>query len=145
MAASTHARGRASTAYQAMGPTSTGNLVCVTARYSLTAALSANDVIQMIKVPAGATIVDGFLKMSGALGFAYSVGDGSSAARFAAATTVSASTTGTTVSFLKSVLPYTYSSADTIDVKATVIAASTASNFALTVYYLVDGQNDEAQ
>lgn len=142
MAASTHARGRATAAFQAMEHTGSGNMVCVTARYSLTANLSANDVIQMIKIPAGATIVDGYLKMTGALGFAYEVGDGDSSTRFTAATTVSASTTGTVVSFLRSVLPFTYTSADTIDVKATVIAASTASNFALTVFYLVDGQTD---
>lgn len=145
MAASTHARGRASTAFQAMGPTNGGNVICVTARYSLTANLSANDVIQMIKIPAGATIVDGYLKMAGALGFAYIVGDGGNTSRFVAATTVSASTTGTTVSFLRSVMPYTYASDDTIDVKATVIAASTVQSISLTVFYLVDGQDDAVQ
>ena len=140
--ADTHARGRASAAFEAMGPTQGGNLVCVTAKYSLTAAPSANDVFQMLKIPAGATIIDGYIVASGALGFAYQVGDGDSNARFVATYTVSASTTGTTKSFIRTVLPHTYTSADTIDVKAIVIAASTASAFSLTVWYLADGQDN---
>jgi hypothetical protein len=142
MAASTHARGRATAAFQAMGPTNGGNTITQIAHYSLTANASANDVFPMIKIPAGATITDGYLKMVGIAGFAYTVGDGGDAARFVAATTVSASTTGTTVSFLKSVIPYTYDSADTIDVKMTVVAASVAQAFTLVVSYVVDGQND---
>jgi len=88
-------------------------------------------------------IVEGWLNAVGAAGFAYEVGDADSTARFIAAHTVSASTAvGTSKSFSRIAIPYTYTSADTIDIKATVIAASTVQSFSLTVGYLVDGQDD---
>lgn len=145
MAASTHAVGKATASFQPTSETFGGNTVCVTAEYSLAANASANDVYQMIKIPSGATIIDGHVKMTGDLGFAISVGDGGDAARFVAAYTCSATvTTGTTKPFLQTVLPYTYSLTananpqyDTIDVKATVIAATVAMKFTLTVWYIL--------
>ncbi len=147
MAASTHARGKATTSFEPMGPTAGGNLVCVTASHTVSAALSAGDVFQMIKVPHGAVIVDGYMKVIGAAGFVYEIGDGGDTARFLAADTVSASTaTGTVFAFLKNGLPYQYSIAptttnqwDTIDVKVTIIpGASVVQSWALTVFYMVD-------
>lgn len=143
MGASTHARGRATEAFEAMGPAQGGNVVCVTGRYSMTANPSANDVFQMVKIPAGAMIIEGWFNAVGAAAFIYTVGDGDSTARFVAATTMSASTAvGTSKSFSRIAIPYTYATADTIDIKMTAVAASTVQSFSLTVFYLVDGQDD---
>lgn len=138
MAASTHAVGRATSAYQAMGPTQGGNIVGVTAKHSLTANASANDVFQMIKVPAGATIVDGWLSADSSDAFTFQVGDGGSAGRFLTGASVSGSATSHV--FPKRLLGYNYTSEDTIDVKLTAVTATKALNFTLTVFYLVDGQ-----
>lgn len=139
MAASTHARGRATAAFQPMGHAIGGNVICQTAHYSTTAAASANDVIQMIKVPKGAVIVDGWITMDSSGAFTFSVGDGSSVARFQASASVSGAATQQI--FLKSKLGHEYTADDTIDVKLTGIAGSIAAhNISLTVYYLVDGQ-----
>ena len=138
MAASTHAVGKATTAFQAVGPTSTGNMVCVTADYSLTANASANDVFQMIKVPVGATIVDGWISMDSSDAFTYTVGDGDDVDRFIASSSVSGTATG--ASFARKLMPKTYTAEDTIDVKLTAVTATVALNFSLTVMYLVDGQ-----
>lgn len=141
MAASTHAKGRATAAYQAMGPTNGGNSIWQVATYSITAALSANDVLQMIKIPSGATIIDGYTRFIGAPAFAWTVGDGGSTNRFATVVTASASAaTGTLNAFLRKVLPYTYTSDDTIDIKVTVVTATTNAKFTLAVNYVVDGQ-----
>jgi hypothetical protein len=98
----------------------------------------------MIKIPAGATLIDMQFKHRGDIGFAVSVGDGGDAARFVAAHTASASTANTVASLVKGILPYTYSITanaalqyDTIDVKATVIAASTDHAWDLTVWYIL--------
>lgn len=141
MSASTHAVAEARTGFQALGPTNGGNAVWKISTYSVTAALSANDVLQMIKIPSGATIIDGYSRFIGAPAFAWTVGDGDNAARFSAAKTASASAaTGTTSPFSRSPLPYTYSSDDTIDIKTTVVTGTTNAKFTLAVCYVVDGQ-----
>jgi len=145
MAASLFARGKATTAFEPMGPTAGGNLVTVVASHSVTAALSADDVFQMIKVPNGAIIIDGYMKVVGDLGFAYEVGVGGDTNKFVTVNTVSATTTGTVFAFLRNLLPFKISVTanaanqfDTIDVKATVIAATVAQSWSLVVHYLVD-------
>jgi len=130
-----------------MGATNGGNTICVTAAHSLTANASANDVFQMIKIPNGAKIVDGYITISSAAdAFTYTVGDGGSTARFVASSSVSSG--DTTQAFIrKGVLPYKVSLTananpqyDTIDVKLTAVTATVAVNWDLTVWYLVDGQ-----
>lgn len=145
MGASTHAVAGARAGFQAMGPTSGGNSVWVVKTYSVSAALSANDVLQMMKIPNGATIIDGYTRFIGAPAFAWTVGDGNSTARYAAALTASASAaTGTVNPFSKSQLPYTYTADDTIDIKLTVVTATVNAQFTLAVNYVVDGQTDGA-
>ena len=145
MAASTFARGKATTAFEPMGPTAGGNTVTRIASHSVTAALSANDVFQMIKVPNGAIITDGYMVAVGDLGFAYEVGISGDSNKFVTVKTVSATTTGTVFAFLKNLLPFNISVTAnapnqyiTVDVKATVIAATVAAAWSLVVNYLVD-------
>ena len=146
MANSLHAVGRATSAFEPMGPTNGGNLVCVTAHHSLTAAASTNDVFQMIKIPNGARIIDGYLNADAtATAYIVSVGDGGDTARFVAAFSIT--TSGTAINFIKKKsLPYKYSLTsnanpqyDTIDVKLTGVVATVAGlEFDVTVWYLVD-------
>jgi hypothetical protein len=145
MAASTHAVAGAKSKFQPVGPSAGGNLICVTKHYSLTANASANDVFQMIKIPNGARVVDGYIALDSVGAFTYTVGDGGDPDRFIAASSVSGSATD--ASFSKEVLPYQYSLSanaspqyDTVDVKLTAVTATVALSFDLTVFYLVDGQ-----
>lgn len=144
MAASTHAVGRATTAYQAMGPTNGGNVVCQIVHYSLTANASANDVYQMIKVPNGAVIVNGWIAMDSTSAFTFTVGDGGSANRYVPSSSVSASQT--MQNFVRDLsgattgLGHQYTADDTVDVKFTAVTATVGLDWTLCVFYLVDGQ-----
>jgi hypothetical protein len=116
-------------------------LVAVTASYSSGAALSlsAGDVIQMVNVPKGATVV--YLAVSGGSGDALvAVGDGVTNARYIAyATMASASTVVRTITLNASNVPYVYSTDDTIDIQvSTVSVGTTTGGFNLTVIYSMD-------
>ena len=104
-------------------------LVAVTASYSVAAALSlsAGDVIQMVNVPKGASVV--WIAVSGGSGDALvAVGDGVSDSRYIAyATMASASTVVRTVSLHASNAPYVYSTDDTIDLAVSTVSVGTVT------------------
>lgn len=145
MAASTHAVGRAATAFQPLAHSGGGNLACQTVHYSLTADASAGDTFQMIKIPNGATIVDLMFEGNSSDAFTYTVGDGVDPDRFIASASISAAASRGVV--VAAALPYRYSLSanadpqhDTIDVVLTAVTATVALDFQLTVFYLMDGQ-----
>lgn len=88
--------------------------------YTPSSALVINDVIQMVKVPVGATIVDMILATqdldsNGAPAISLAVGDGGSTSRFISSSTI-ARTGGVTFLNQEGGFLYTYTSEDTIDV-----------------------------
>lgn len=116
-------------------------VVAVTATYSAGAALSlsAGDVIQMVNVPKGATVI--YAALSGGAGDALaSLGDGVSNARYLAyATMSSASSAVRTITLHASNVPYVYSADDTIDIfVSTVSVGSITGGFHLTVIFSKD-------
>lgn len=107
--------------------------------YSLTASLSAGDVIQMVKIPSGAVVTDIIttVLMTAANTTAANIGDGDSSARFLASTSMS--NNGVVRATLG--LPYSYSQDDTIDISFTVVTSATvaaAMSIAMTVTYKMD-------
>ena len=109
--------------------------------------LSAGDVIQMVKIPSGATILD--LKLFGGGGggaYTCSVGDGNSAARYLSATTFASA--GQVYSIYQNVPQivtatangaYVYTADDTIDITVvSVLTATLAGIFTLNVTYSMD-------
>jgi len=142
MAASTHAKGRATAAFQAMADTNGGNVICQIVHHSVTAALSANDVIQMIKVPIDAVVIGGWITMDSGDAFTYTVGDGASTARYVPTSSVSGSQTQkdfiADLSGAVSGAGFKYTAEDTIDVKFTAITATKNLDFTLCVFYVVD-------
>ncbi len=99
-------------------------LVAVTSVWSAGAALSAGDVIQMIKVPAGATPV--YVAVSSGSGAAtVNVGDGVSANRYL--NSYAASATAPLTPITSTFIPYTYSTDDTIDITVTLVSTGAAS------------------
>ena len=110
-----------------------GNMLCRQVSYAVDAA--QNDVIQMVKVPQGAIIVDGYLRVSGAAGLLVTadVGDGSDDDRFLAAADID----GTLFHRFNLATPFEYSAEDTIDI--TVEGADPASiTYTLVIFYLVN-------
>lgn len=110
--------------------------------YAITAALVLNDVIQMFNVPVGATILDvtlGSDDMDTSTGILLDVGDGNSVARFISASTVGQAS-GVARLGVAAGLNYTYTAADTIDIKvntaATGTAATTGNLYLNSVYTL---------
>jgi len=111
-------------------------LVAVTSTYSLGASLSVGDVIQMIKVPAGATPV--YIALTGVAGAgSVNVGDGISTARYISNYLISAASTIATINTLYT--PYTYSVDDTIDILASAVSTSAATGgFNLLAIFSMD-------
>lgn len=112
--------------------------------YTVNPALSAGDVIQMLRVPNGATITDvqfwtdlfggGNATISG-------VGDGGSAARYIGSASTSNSLAAV-ISILPTGLGYSYSAEDTIDITiGTVTSASAVGQLSLKVSYTLDNAN----
>jgi hypothetical protein len=116
-------------------------LVAVSATYSVGAglSLSAGDVIQMIKVPKGASVV--YLAVSGGSGDALvAVGDGVDEDRYIAhGTMASASTVVRTITLHASNVPYVYSTDDTIDIAVSTVSVGTITGgFHLTAIFSMD-------
>lgn len=112
------------------------------AEYSVAAAtsLSAGDVIQMINIPKGAHVVA--LWVSGGSGDALvSVGDGVDDDRYiAAGTMASASTVVRTISLYAAMVPYVYSTDDTIDLAVSTVSVGTITGgFRMRVIYSMTG------
>lgn len=105
------------------------------------AAASAGDVVQMIRVPAGAhihdvSVVNDFNAASAT--FAVNVGDGNSATRY-----IGSATEDTIVVRAETGVGYSYSVEDTIDiVVATAASASVGATVRVTVFYSMDQTTD---
>jgi hypothetical protein len=120
--------------------------ITVTGYYSVTATLVAADVIQMVKIPAGATVIGG--RLFGSSGTALvTVGDGDSAARYISSTSIVSP--GAAVAFYANIVgsagtaagvfPYTYSANDTIDITIGTVATGTVVGaFSVSVTYTMD-------
>lgn len=118
-------------------------LVARTVIYSVNASQAAGDVIQMLKVPAGATpvymLVQG-VTISGSKIF--KVGDGINTGRYMAGASISIA--AFTQNFLGNgvnYVPYTYSTDDTIDILLSVLSISASAatgGYNLSIIYSMD-------
>jgi len=120
------------------------DLTCVYSTYEATTKLIINDVIQMCKVPAGATVVEVVLSCddldtSATPAAVLAVGDGDDVDRYIKDSTIGQ--TGGTVRLgsgivIADCLGYEYTAADTIDVKITTApAAGGTGTITLAVFY----------
>jgi hypothetical protein len=124
-----------------------GVMMVAYGEYTLTSAAelgTINNVIEMVKVPAGAKIMGLLAEMvdnDGGTSFTLDIGDGGSTARFVAASTVGqAAGYVTSSSLVAASLGYRYTSADTIDFlvhAAPASAAATSGTVRLRVDYIV--------
>lgn len=110
--------------------------------FTFTAAQSAGDVIQMVKIPNGAQLHDVSVIFPGqsaaGISATYAVGDGLSAARYMA----SVSALGT-VQRMATGAGYSYSVEDTIDITITSVTSATAGGTVrLTAFYSMDQASD---
>lgn len=120
------------------------DLTAVFATYTLSAALALNDVIQMVKVPSGATILDMTLTSTdvdtnGTPTIVLDVGDGSDTDRFIDGTTIGQ--TGGTVRIGQGIttathIGYNYTAEDTIDVLVQAGPATGAASGSVFLYVL---------
>lgn len=89
-----------------------------------------NDIVQMVKVAAGSTVVDVVLAvdaLDSSTGIVTAVGDGGSAGRFISGATIGrSSAAGVQYLNVAGGLNYAYTTADTIDFKVTTAASGTA-------------------
>lgn len=118
-----------------------GGVITRVVNYTVTANLSVGDVIQMVRVPNGACILnlDFWTDQFGTSNATITgVGDGNSANRYIA----SASTSSSIATVLAINIPaigYSYSTEDTVDVTiGTVTSASNVGVFALRISYTMD-------
>jgi len=119
-------------------------ITSVTGIYTLIAALALNDIIQMVKVPKGATIQEIILSTTDLDGatpaLVLSVGDGNDTARFIAANT--GGQAGGLIRMDKHAgHGYQYANTDTIDVKVTTgpgTTPATTGTITLTAVYSMD-------
>jgi hypothetical protein len=97
--------------------------------------LNQNDVIEMVKIPIGATIVDVIL-LTGALGSNVlgAVGDGTVPERFITNTSVAGNSITRQNATAHGGIPKTYTAADTIDV--TVSNANPTDNIAFSLFVM---------
>jgi hypothetical protein len=112
-------------------------LTTITEVYSLTTTLSAGDVIQMVKVPKGATPV--YVAVVGAsTGVTnVNVGDGNSANRFINAYATSAAAVQQIIN--TAYVPYTYTADDTIDITVSAASVATVGGYVtLTAVFTMD-------
>jgi hypothetical protein len=113
-------------------------LIASSVVYSFTAvSLTAGDVIQLVKVPQGATVVGMLLSATQSAG-SITIGDGVDADRYHSgyAMSVSAGVSGMAGIYV----PYTYSTDDTIDATISASVSMSLANGALnlTVLYAMD-------
>lgn len=105
--------------------------------YSASAAITAASVIQMVKIPKGAVILETRIHgYAGAVSQGLSVGDGNTAARFNATSSASAASP-----VLRNTLGlgYTYTADDTIDITVVdLTSASAIGTITMAVDYLMD-------
>lgn len=112
----------------------------VSATFNLTAALALNDVIEMVKIPAGAVIHDVILSstdLDTSTGVVLDVGDGSVTDRFIDGATIGQASGVARLNEVGGHL-YEYTADDTIDVLVQVApsgTAATSGSIKLTVIY----------
>lgn len=137
-----------SQAASTINPRTCDNAVCsASGEYEITAALVISDVVQMVRVPAGATILEVTLATddldTGAAAIVLDVGDGTTTDRFIDASLAAQVAANDVVSRINQVdgLNYKYTAEDTIDViVATAPATGTTSGtIRLTVTYTMQG------
>jgi hypothetical protein len=129
----------------AKGEGMSGNCKVVVAEYEITAALALNDVVQMVKVPAGAIVSNVVLATddldtNGTPAIVLDVGDGGDTDRYIDGSTVGQAGGITDSSNLAiDGIGYTYSVEDTIDVLVQVAPATgaTSGTIKLIVYYTI--------
>lgn len=116
----------------------------VSVTHEITAALVVNDVIQMVKMPIGATILEVILgtddlDSDGSPAIVLEVGDATTVGRFIAGSTV-AQAGGVVRLGVIDGMHYTYTAEDTIDVKVSTAPATgaTSGGISLTVIYTMD-------
>lgn len=121
-------------------------VISVTETYTFLAAQALNDVIQMVKIPSGATVLDVILSCddidsNGSPAVTLDVGDGSDTDRFIAVSTIGQ--TGGTARLGSGITDdtchgYTYTADDTIDVlihAAPATAVYSGKSISMTVLY----------
>ncbi len=112
------------------------DITSVTASYTVSANLTTADVIQMVKIPKGATVLEVIFSSSASVGATgnMTVGDGDDADRYITTTAVTAAVLARTNAHTgHGVL---YSADDTIDITAASIATpATGAVLKLTVIY----------
>lgn len=120
-----------------------GTVKAAHASYSLSAALALNDVIQMVKVPKGATVLDvelitTDLDTGGSPAIALHVGYGGDADYFIASSTVGQAG-GVARASASTAKPLAFTAEDTIDVTVATGPATgaTSGTVSLVVYYVV--------
>lgn len=112
-------------------------LVAVSSIYSLTSSNSAGDVIQMVKVPKGATPVYVAVNGAGTGVGTLNVGDGVNAARYITNHAYSAASVDAPINTV--FVPYTYSTDDTIDITVSAVSVGTlAGAFNLRAIFSMD-------
>lgn len=114
-------------------------VVAAYATLSITAALSSGDVIQFVKVPQGAQVLDvTFFNLEGAgNNVTMVVGDGGDADRYVTSTSATGVVRANATTF-----PYSYSAEDTIDITiGTVVSATATGSLGIAVFYILDQSN----
>lgn len=120
-------------------------VIAVYATYALSAALALDDVIQMVKIPAGATVLDvkltaDDLDTNAAPAIVLDVGDGGDTDRFIDGSTIGQSGGITASMNVRTGFLHAYTAEDTIDVHVQVGPATGAAsgNVKLAVLYTMD-------
>jgi hypothetical protein len=112
------------------------DITSVTSSYTIAVALVTSDVIQMCKIPAGATVQEVIFSGSASVGAtaSLSVGDGADTDRFITATSYAAAALTRTNAHTGH--GYLYTTEDTIDVAAvSIVTGTTATVVTITVIY----------
>lgn len=114
------------------------DLTSVTGTYTVSANLAANDVIQMVKIPAGATVQEVIVSASASVAATSTgeVGDGDDTDRFVASGSIGGGAASLGRLNAATGHGYKYSSEDTIDIKFTVqTTPTTGAVLKLTAFY----------
>lgn len=116
---------------------------CAYGTYTVTAALALNDVIEMVRIPAGARIIGCMLEATdldtgGSPAIVLDVGDGSDTDRLIDGATIGQAG-GVTTTMVATGTLYQYTSEDTIDVLVQVAPATgaTSGTIELAVWYIL--------
>lgn len=112
--------------------------ITVSRSYSVTSNLASSDVIQMVKIPKGATIIDLIASASASVGATASatVGDGGDVDRFITASQLGQGAAQLVAMNAPTGHGYTYTDDDTIDIRYSSIAtAATGAVLRVTVVY----------